>query len=123
MLQRQYVDSPPWKLSNALRRAMLYYLDLQQMNLQRIIRLFPHRDKPLAIASDGRLDDQRPPSVATLIGDIEQGIKIAFLAYIPEKLMTCWQSITDHYIALVEQAAIIMAVVIILTYLLDSQNL
>jgi hypothetical protein len=62
----------------------------------------------LVVASDGRLDDSRPPSIAVLIVDPESGRRVAWVAYIPPQLVDRWENISDRYIALVEQAAVIM---------------
>jgi len=65
---------------------------------------------PLVIASDGRQDNTSPPSIAALLLDPSTGQKIAIAAVIGPELMKVWGD-TEHCIALVEQAAIILGII------------
>jgi hypothetical protein len=108
LVQRQYADSPPWDTSFFLERSVVYLRQVAQLRLYREIKLFGPARPPLVVASDGRLDDSRPPSIAVLIVDPESGRRVAWVAYIPPQLVDRWENISDRYIALVEQAALIM---------------
>ena len=60
------------------------------------------------IASDGRQDESSPPSIAAILFD-PVGDKVVVAAEIPAELMTIWGN-SDHCIALVEQAALILGI-------------
>ena len=64
---------------------------------------------PLVIASDGRQDEASPPSIAALLFDPSNSQKIAIAAVIPLELMKAWGN-SEHCIALVEQAALILGI-------------
>ena len=64
---------------------------------------------PLIIASDGRQDETSPPSIAALLYDPVGDRKVAVAAEISSELMTvCGNS--EHCIALVEQAALVLGI-------------
>ena len=64
---------------------------------------------PLRVASDCRLDDTKPASIAVLIFDPVDGSRSAIVADIPPELVQRW-SVHKQYIALVEQAAIVLGI-------------
>ena len=110
LLQRQYSDTPPWNLSHTLRRALEYLLDTMMVVKPREVLLRRDPTPPLVIASDGRQDNTSPPSIAALLLDPSTGQKIAIAAVIGPELMKVWGD-TEHCIALVEQAAIILGII------------
>ena len=80
LLQREYVDTRPYRLSRALKASLEYFLQVQQLDLHREVRLASRASHPLLIASDGRLDDKAPPSIAALMVDVVSGIRLAVVA-------------------------------------------
>jgi len=110
LLQRQYSDSPPWNLSHTLRRALEYLLDTMKVVRPRVVPLHSDPTPPLIIASDGRQDDTSPPSIAALLFDPATGQKVAIAAVIPPELLEAWGN-SEHCIALVEQAALILGII------------
>ena len=109
LLQRQYSDIPPWNLSNSLRNALEYLLDTLYMVQPRKVLLWGDGLPPLVIASDGRQDDTKPPSIAALLYDPSTGQKAAVAATIPPQLLAEWGD-SEHCIALIEQAALILGI-------------
>ena len=65
---------------------------------------------PFVIASDGRQDERSPPSIAALLFDPSSGQKMAIAAVTPPELMKAWGN-SEHCIALVEQAALILGII------------
>ena len=61
------------------------------------------------IASDGRQDETRPPSIAALLCDPSNGQKVAVAAIVPPELLAEWGD-SEHCIALIEQAALILGI-------------
>ena len=110
LLQRQYSDSHPWNLSHTLRRALEYLMDTLRVIQPRSILLYDDPMPPLVIASDGRQDAQAPPSIACLLHDPSSTKKMAVAAVIDPDLMKVWGN-SDHCIALVEQAALILGII------------
>ena len=82
-------------------------MDLQTLNLKREFHLSRSNFPPLVIASDGRLDESAPASVATLIFDPLTKVKVGLVAYIPLELCARWHGQGDQYIVQVEQAAVV----------------
>ena len=64
---------------------------------------------PGIIASDGRQDETSPPSVAALLYDQSTGQKAAIAATISPQLLAEWGE-SEHCIALIEQAALILGI-------------
>ncbi len=111
LLQRQYWDAPPWNNSHSLERAYEYYLDLLQCDLRREVQVLKPPLVPLVIASDGRLDEADDGSVAMLVYDPVSGERQAVVGCIRAELRQAWDKQEgDKYIALVEQAAIILGI-------------
>ena len=104
---RQYADRPPFKLSASLRRALEFYLALQKADLRREVRIWGSPAKPLVIATDGRVDDAAPPSIAYVLVDMESGRKAAASAVLDKALCAEWGA--EEGIALVEEAAVMLA--------------
>ena len=109
LLQRQYSDVPPWTLSNSLNNALVYLLDTLHMVQPRKVLLWGDGLPPLVIASDGRQDETRPPSIAALLYDPSNGQKVAVAAIVPPELLAEWGD-SEHCIALIEQAALILGI-------------
>jgi hypothetical protein len=109
LLQRQYSDTEPWSLSFSLERSFTYYEHVMALSLRREVNLYTPTYPPIVVASDGRLDDRAPASVAVLIVDIATGSRKCIVAEIPQPLIDKW-SVHEQYIALVEQAAVVMGV-------------
>ena len=65
--------------------------------------------RPLYVASDARLDESAPPSLAVLIYDPEDRSRTGFCSVLPVALRQRW-SVQQQYIALVELAAPVTAV-------------
>ena len=107
LLQRQYSDSAPWSLSNSLRRALEYLLDTLHIVQPRMVLLWSDGLPPLVIASDGRQNEQFPPSIAALLYDPSTGQKAAVAATISSQLLKEWGD-SEHCIALIEQDALIL---------------
>ncbi len=109
LIRRQYADRPPFWITPELEAAFRYFEDVMRLPLRRECLLWARRQRPLIVASDGRLDSSAPASIATLIIDPESGTRLALLATIPDDLVERW-SVKSQYIAHVEQAAIVMGV-------------
>ena len=67
LVQREYSDKSPFSLSHSLLRSLQYLQDLVQLAPARIISVSKVQRLPLYVASDARLDDDSPASVAVLI--------------------------------------------------------
>ena len=93
-----------------MQAALEYFLDIQGISLRREIPLYQKSRPPLVVASDGRLDDSGPPTIATLIFDPENGSKVGLVATIPVQLIERW-SIHKQFISMVEQAAVVTGLV------------
>ena len=109
LLQRQYSDTQPWTLSNALRRAFEYLLDTLFTVKPRTVLMWGDGLPPLIIASDGRQDETSAPSVAALLYGQSTGIKYAIAATISPQLLTELGN-SEHCIALIEQAALVLGI-------------
>ena len=109
LIRRQYADKYPIWLTPDIESSLRYSEDVMRLPLRRECYLWARRRRPLIIASDGRLDASAPASIATLVIDPETGARSALLASIPQELIARWSS-KQQYIAHVEQAAIVMAV-------------
>ena len=110
LLQRQYSDSEPFTLRNALRRSLQYLLDTLQVLPRRSIRLCPDEQCPIIVASDGRADESGLPSVGVVLFDPMTQRRCAVAARISPELLGVWQNPTQP-IALVEQAAVILGII------------
>ena len=55
-------------------------------------------------------DDASPPSIAALLFDPATGQKVAIAAVVPPELLEAWGN-SEHCIALVEQAALILGII------------
>ena len=88
----------------------MFVQQLHSVILEREIRVFPEVRPPVVIASDGRLDDSAPASVAVLLFDPLSGLKLAWVAILPPELIARWRADSEQYIALVEQAAVMMGI-------------
>ena len=107
LLRRQYWDGPNTGVDAALQQALNFYHDLLAMNLRRCFRLAaPSVRRRVVVASDGRLDESKPASIATLICTGDE--RLALIADIPQTLQEAW-SHRVQFIDLVEQSAVIMA--------------
>ena len=109
LLQRQYSDTRPWSLSHTLKRASEYLLDTMKVVRPKTVLLHGDTLPPLVIASDGRQDETSPPSISALFFDPVSSRKVAIAAEISAELMTTWGN-SEHCIALVEQAALILGI-------------
>ncbi len=109
LIRRQYADRYPFWITPEIESSFRYFEDVMRLPLRRECHLWARRRRPLIIASDGRLDDSAPASIATLVVDPETGARSALLAPLPEELIQRW-SAKKQYIAHVEQAAIVMGV-------------
>ncbi len=109
LAKRQYADSPPYTITPEVSSSLSYFEEVMRLPLKREARLWARSRKPPIIASDGRLDDEEPAPIASLIVDPETGTRTAFLASIPQELIDRW-SHKEQYIANVEQAALVMVI-------------
>ena len=111
LLQRQYSDTQPWNLSHTLKRAFGYLLDTMEVARPRTVLLHGDTLPPLVIAPDGRQcqDELSPPSIAALLFDPGNNRKVAIAAETPPELMMTWGD-SEHCMALVEQAALILGI-------------
>jgi hypothetical protein len=100
----------PWNLSQALRRSLEYQRQLLSMEQKRRMEMKETRGDMIIIASDGRLDESGPPSVAVLLYDPRDGQKLAIWAVAHPELVEYWTSWGCHYIAAVEQAAVLAGI-------------
>ena len=76
--------------------------------MSREVQIYRSQLPPLVIASDGRLDEESPASVAVLLVDLASGRRWGFFNEIPEPLRKAWSQDSEKYISLVEQAAVVM---------------
>ena len=109
LLQKQYADRYPFWLTPDIEAALQYLEHVMRRPFRRECHLWARRERPLIIASDGRLDKSAPASIATLIVDPDTGSRTALLASIPADLITRWGH-KEQYIAHVEQAAVVIVV-------------
>ena len=107
LLKRQYWDKDNTAISSALEEAMKFYIELMDTDLKRVFYAQPRLRRRMIVASDGRLDESKPASVATLlqIGNT----KLALVAEVPQVLTQEWAE-RAQYIDLVEQSAVVMAI-------------
>ena len=108
LLRRQYADRPPYGVTPSLGRALAYYRALQQADLRRVVHIWGAAKKPIVVATDGRVDDSAPPSIAFVVHDCETGARRAGCAVLTPQLQRAWNG--EAGIALVEQAAIMLAI-------------
>ena len=87
----------------------MFFLQLTQVPMPRLVSISSTRQPPLAVASDGRLDGSGPPSIATLIVDPVSKSRVALLATVPDELTRVWDA-GDHIIGLVEQSAVVLGI-------------
>ena len=109
LIRRQYADRYPFWVTAEIEAAFRYFEDVMRLPLRRECLLWARRQRPLVVASDGRLDESAPASIATSVVDPETGSRRALLAAIPDDLIQRW-SVKSQYIAHVEQAAVVMGV-------------
>ena len=67
-------------------------MDLVQLAPARIVQLFKMSRRPLYVASDARLDEESPASLAVLIYDPENQQKVGLCARLPADLIDKWSS-------------------------------
>ena len=104
LVQREYNDKHPFSLSHKLRRSLLFFLDLVKLAPCRLVPVSQVTRRPLYIASDARLDESSPPSMAVLVYDPEDQTRTGHCAYLSKQLIGRW-AVQEQYIALVELAA------------------
>ena len=90
LIQRQYIDKLPWTLSTSLAHSFRYFLDLQYCPLHRTIPLTSGPLPPIIVASDGRLDDEAPASVAMVMVDVVRQPELAVVGVIRDGLKQRW---------------------------------
>jgi hypothetical protein len=117
LLQRQHWDSEPWHLSHSLERSLIFARQLAALPLERHVSIWPARIPTVIIASDGRQDESGPPSVSVLLVDVLFGIRLAWVALLPVELCERWSRSSEHYIALIEQAAVVMGLILAADYI------
>ena len=105
LILREHSDVPPWSLSFGLLRCLEFNCDLMQVDLCRQIPLHGSGLPPIVVASDGRLDELAPASVAAVCMDGVTGERMCLVAEIPVELRN--RCAAYKYIGLVEQAAIV----------------
>ena len=59
-----------------LKRALLYYKQLQQLDLAREVHVWSRYEAPVVVASDARRDESGPPTVAVLLVDMATGARV-----------------------------------------------
>ena len=101
LVKRQYADTPPYAITPEVASALRYFGEVMRLSLGRETSLWARGSRPLIIASDRRLDASAPASIAALIIEPEMGSRTAFLATIPEDLISRW-SHKEQYNAHVE---------------------
>ena len=106
LIRRQYADAPPYRLHAALKRALQYYVELQDLPLARRVRIWGAQRPPVVIATDGRVDDSAPASVAYVAHDLHTGVKRAGYAVVPDAVVQEWGG--EQGIALVEETAVLL---------------
>ena len=60
LLQREYVDSPPWTLSLSLIRAFQFFVVALTVMPPRVAEMYPEQRPCLVVASDAQADQVRP---------------------------------------------------------------
>ena len=95
---------------HAPKSAGIHPIDTMHVIQPRSVLLYKDPMLPLVIASDGCPDESAPPSIAALLFDPKDSKKIAVAAEITQDLMEVWGD-SDHCIALVEQAALILGII------------
>ena len=86
-----------------------YLLDTLHIVQPRRVLLWDDGLPPLVIASDRRQDEKSPPSIVAVLYDPSTGQKAAVAAIIPPQFLKEWDG-SEHCIALIEQAALILGV-------------
>jgi hypothetical protein len=109
LIQREYSDTAPWKLSHALRRSLLFLLELQGAGLRKEFRLLRQNVPPIIVASDGRADSSRLPSVSVGFLDPISGERVGAYASITQELLALWGHM-EQPIAPVEMSAVVLGV-------------
>ena len=108
LIRRQYSDTAPFRIHPKLKRSLEYYLQLLQLSLDRAVRVWGSRDPPIVIATDGRVDASAPASIAYVVVDPMLGTRRAGWAWVQPNVKAQWG--LEDGIALVEQAAILLAI-------------
>ena len=99
--QRQYIDVPPWSLSNSLVRSLEFFLAVLQERPRRSVPLLPRAEPMVVIASDARADDSGPPSGGYVLFDTADGGRAGGFCEFPRSLLAMWGA-CDNPIALCE---------------------
>jgi len=102
---RQYADRPPWHLSGRLRRALEFLECLEKIAVPRPYYLFKPWIPPLVIASDGRVDENAPPSAGVCVLDPVPNMRIAWWMVLCPELIARWES--RHSIMEVESVPVV----------------
>ena len=105
LAQRQYSDSEPWTLSGNLRRALLFLKVLEELAPPRICTVWNTCTPPLVIASDGRVDDDMPPTAGVCVMDVTTNTRLAWWMVVEPELLARWES--RHCIMEVEAVPIV----------------
>ena len=93
-------------------------MEVMRTDLSREMKVWGSREPPIVVASDGRLDEHAA-SIAVVVIDGSNGTRRCVLADIPPGLREKWRDLNRvekdedrdyHYIALVEQAAVVLGV-------------
>ena len=102
---RQYADRPPWHLSRKLWRALEFLECLEKIAVPRPYYLFKPWIPPLIIASDGRVDDNAPPSAGVCVFDPVPNGRLAWWMVLCPELIARWES--RHSIMEVESVPVV----------------
>ncbi len=109
-------------LSHRLRRALNYLYELLEHVPKRVFYLYPHRQLPLIVASDARMDDTAPPSLGILILDPVSGKRWGFVSILQAPLKSSFND-ESTTIAHVELCAVVAAVMHMRSALADRDCL
>jgi len=102
---RQYADKPPWHLSGRLRRALEFLECLEKVAVPRCYYLYKPWTPPLIIASDGRVDDNSPPSAGVCVFDPIRKTRVAWWMVLCPELIARWEA--RHSIMEVESVPVV----------------
>jgi hypothetical protein len=109
LIQHEYSDTAPWKLSHILRRSLLFLPELQGAGLRKEFRLLRQNVPSIIVASDGRADSSRLPPVSVCFSDPISGERVGAYASVTQKLLSLWGHM-EQPIVPVEMSAIVLGV-------------
>ncbi len=88
LIQREFLDAPPWNLSLALMRSFEFHTSLLQMGADREMKLGRSSLAPIVVASDGMFDERLGGRIASLFADRDK--RWGYCSALPQDLLDQW---------------------------------